>query len=361
MTLRDRIALPLLHRLDPEQAHRLALKALALGLAPLPGPVTSPRLRTQIAGVGLPNPVGLAAGFDKNAEAAGPLTRAGFGFVELGAATPRPQPGNPRPRLFRLSEDRAVINRFGFNNEGASAIAARLAKARAEERLAVPVGLNLGANKDSADRAADFVSVLATAGASVDFVTINVSSPNTERLRDLQGRDALAALAAGVIAERDRQAASRTRPLPVFLKIAPDLTEADLADIAAVAREVGLDAIIATNTTLSREGLASRHASEAGGLSGAPLFDRSTRVLARLSVLTGGALPLIGVGGISDAEGAYAKIRAGASAVQLYSALVYGGLGLAARIAHGLDGLLQRDGFASVAEAVGTDRNRWLS
>lgn len=361
MTLRDRIALPLLHRLDPERAHKVALRALALGLAPLPGPVTSPRLATGLAGLRLANPVGLAAGFDKNAEAAGPLTRAGFGFVELGAATPRPQPGNPRPRLFRLPEDRAVINRFGFNNEGAQVLAARLAEARASGALTVPVGLNLGANKDSVDRAADFASVLATAGPSVDFVTINVSSPNTERLRDLQGRDALAALAAGVIAERDRQLSGRDRPLPVFLKIAPDLQEADLADIAAVARAVGLDAIIATNTTLSREGLKSRHAGEAGGLSGAPLFERSTRILARLSVLTGGSLPLIGVGGISDAATAYAKIRAGAGAVQLYSALVYQGLGLAARIARDLDQLLARDGFATVAEAVGTDRKRWLA
>jgi dihydroorotate dehydrogenase, subfamily 2 len=341
-----------MHRIDPETAHGLTLKALNAGAVPLGGMVTSARLRTQVAGLELPNPVGLAAGFDKNAVALGPLSRAGFGFVEVGAATPRPQPGNPRPRLFRLSEDRAVINRFGFNNEGAEAIARRLA-----QRAPGPVvGLNLGANKDSADRAADFATVLRLCGPHVDFATVNVSSPNTEKLRDLQGAEALRGLLAGVMAERD----ALERRIPVFLKIAPDLTEAELSDIAGVARDSGLDAIIATNTTLSREGLKSAHRGEAGGLSGAPLLEKSTRVLAKLSALTGGALPLIGVGGIASAEDAYAKIRAGASAVQLYSALVYGGFSLVGRIARGLEGLLARDGFATVAEAVGTGRDEWL-
>jgi len=341
-----------MHRIDPETAHGLTLKALNAGAVPLAGIVTLPRLRTQVAGLELPNPVGLAAGFDKNAVALGPLARAGFGFVEVGAATPRPQPGNPRPRLFRLSEDRAVINRFGFNNEGAEAIARRLAT-----RAPGPVvGLNLGANKDSTDRAADFATVLRLCGPFVDFATVNVSSPNTEKLRDLQGAAALRGLLAGVMAERD----ALERRIPVFLKIAPDLEASELSDIAGVAREAGLDAIIATNTTLSREGLKSTHRGEAGGLSGVPLFEKSTRVLARLSALTGGTLPLIGVGGIASAEDAYAKIRAGASAVQLYSALVYGGFSLVGRIAQGLDGLLERDGFASVAEAVGTGRDQWL-
>ncbi|MCA0204478.1 MAG: quinone-dependent dihydroorotate dehydrogenase [Proteobacteria bacterium] len=341
-----------MHRIDPETAHGLTLKALNTGAVPLASIVTSPRLRTQVAGLELPNPVGLAAGFDKNAVALGPLARAGFGFVEVGAATPRPQPGNPRPRLFRLSEDCAVINRFGFNNEGAEAIARRLAT-----RAPGPVvGLNLGANKDSADRAADFATVLRLCGSHVDFATVNVSSPNTEKLRDLQGAAALRGLLAGVMAERD----ALERRIPVFLKIAPDLEASELSDIAGVAREAGLDAIIATNTTLSREGLKSTHRGEAGGLSGVPLFEKSTRVLARLSALTGGTLPLIGVGGIASAEDAYAKIRAGASAVQLYSALVYGGFSLVGRIAQGLDGLLERDGFASVAEAVGTGRDQWL-
>jgi len=349
----ERLGLAALRRIDPETAHGLALRALRAGLAPLPGPVTSTRLATTLAGMPLLNPVGLAAGFDKNATALAQLARAGFGFIEVGAATPLPQEGNPRPRLYRLAEDRAAINRFGFNNQGMVPIAARLA-ARAPGP--VPVGLNLGANKNSANRAADFARVLATCGPHVDFATVNVSSPNTERLRDLQGPAALAALLAGVMEAR----AGLPHPIPVFLKIAPDLADDELAQIAVVAVEAGLSGIIATNTTLSRDGLKSPHRSEAGGLSGAPLFEKSTRVLARLSELTGGRLPLVGVGGISSADEAYAKIRAGAQAVQLYTALVYGGLSLAARIAAGLDALLARDGFATVAEAVGTDRARWL-
>lgn len=348
----ERAGLFALHRLDPETAHGLSLRALALGLVPLPGPFTTPRLATRLAGLDLPNPVGLAAGYDKNAEAADALTRAGFGFVELGAATPRPQPGNPRPRLFRLTEDRAVINRFGFNNDGADVIARRLARIARR----VPVGLNLGANRDSPDRAADFARVLARCGPHVDFATVNVSSPNTERLRDLQGKTALAALVAGVIETRDALA----RPVPVFLKIAPDLSEAALADIAEVALGSGIDAIVATNTTLARDGLKSRHRNEAGGLSGAPLFEKSTRILARLSALTDGRLPLVGVGGIGSAEDAWQKIRAGASAVQLYSAMVYRGLSLATGIAKGLDARLARAGFATLAEAVGTGRKDWL-
>ncbi|QDY68553.1 quinone-dependent dihydroorotate dehydrogenase [Qingshengfaniella alkalisoli] len=344
--------LAMLRQLDPEVAHKLALKALSSGLAQLSGPVTSDRLRTEIAGLELPNPVGLAAGFDKNAEVLHPLARAGFGFIEVGAATPRPQTGNPKPRLFRLAKDRAVINRFGFNNDGADVIAHRLAS-RPEDAV---IGLNLGANKDSEDRAADFVSVLNGCAAHVDFVTVNVSSPNTENLRNLQGRAALWALLTGVVNAR----AKLTRPIPVFLKIAPDLTDGELADIAEVALSSSIDGIIATNTTLSRDGLTSRHAQEKGGLSGAPLFEPSTRILARMSQLTENKLPLIGVGGISSAEHAYTKIKAGASAIQLYSAMVYRGLSLAAEIARGLDSLLERDGFATVAEAVGTDRNKWL-
>jgi dihydroorotate dehydrogenase len=350
VTPAERAGLALLHRIDPERAHALSLLALRSGLLPLPGVVTSPRLATTLAGMALPNPVGLAAGYDKNAVAVAPLSRAGFGFLEVGAATPRPQPGNARPRLFRLTADRAAINRFGFNNDGAGAIRARLAAAPRR----VPVGLNLGANKDSPDRAADFAAVLALCGPVIDFATVNVSSPNTERLRDLQGRAALSGLLAGVMAAR----AALPRPIPVFLKIAPDLSEAELADVAEVALDSGLSGIVATNTTLSRDGLSSAARTQAGGLSGAPLFARSTAVLARLHVLTGGRLPLVGVGGIGSAEEAYAKIRAGASAVQLYTALAYQGLSLAPRIARGLEALLARDGFASVAEAVGTDPPR---
>ena len=352
MSLTERLGLAVAHRMDPEAAHGFALFGLRHGLVPLPGPVTSPRLATRLAGLDLPNPVGLAAGFDKNAVALPQLMRAGFGFLEVGAATPRPQPGNPKPRLFRLSEDRAAINRFGFNNDGMAAIGARLA----DRPAGIPVGLNLGANKDSADRAADFATVLAECGASVDFATVNVSSPNTEKLRDLQGKAALAALLDGVLAAR----AALPRQVPVFLKIAPDLAPQEIDEVAEVALAAGIDGIIATNTTLSREGLKSSSRDEKGGLSGAPLFEKSTRVLARLSTLTHGTLPLIGVGGIAGAEDAYAKIRAGAHAVQLYTAMVYEGISLVPRIVRGLDDLLARDGFGSVAEAVGTDRARWL-
>lgn len=352
MQLIERLGLAALRQFDPETAHGLALRALQAGLAPLPGPVSSARLATQVAGLALPNPVGLAAGFDKNATALAPLARAGFGFVEVGAATPRPQPGNPRPRLFRLTEDQAAINRFGFNNEGMEAIAARLAK----RPKGMVLGLNLGANKDSPDRAQDFARVLAHCGPYLDFATVNVSSPNTEKLRDLQGGAALAALLAGVMETRSTLA----RPIPVFLKIAPDLGHDELAELAQVAQTAGVDAIIATNTTLSREGLQSAHKTQAGGLSGAPLFEKSTRILAQVSQLTQGRIPLIGVGGVGNAEQAYAKIRAGASAVQLYTAMVFGGLGLAADIARGLDRLLERDGFDSVAQAVGRGRGEWL-
>ena len=353
MNLVERTGLALLHRFDPETAHGLSLIALRMSLAPLPGPVTSLRLATNLGGLSLLNPIGLAAGYDKNATAIAPLSRAGFGFIEVGAATPLPQDGNPKPRLYRLTEDQAAINRFGFNNEGADTIAARLA---ARKHTNVPIGLNLGANKTAPDRAADFAKVLALCGPHVDFATVNVSSPNTEKLRDLQGPAALAALLSGVMQVR----VTLPRPIPIFLKIAPDLTPDDLAAIAEVALASGLSGIIATNTTLSREGLYSPHKSQTGGLSGQPLFEKSTRVLAQLSKLTDGKLPLIGVGGISTPDQAYAKLRAGASAVQLYTAMVYQGLSVAADIAKGLDTLLARDGFTTVADAVGTDRSAWL-
>jgi dihydroorotate dehydrogenase len=353
VSLAERIGLPLLRRIDPERAHGLALAVLRAGLGPDIDPVTTPRLATSLAGIALPNPLGLAAGMDKNATAVAALGRAGFGFVEVGAATPRPQAGNPRPRLFRLAEDRAVINRFGFNNDGMAAIAARLA-ARPK---GFTVGLNLGANKESADRAADFAEVLAHAGPFIDFATVNVSSPNTERLRELQGTAALAGLLAGVAAANRALA----RPVPIFLKIAPDLSDVELAGIVETAEGARIDAIIATNTTLARDGLRGRYAGEAGGLSGAPLFRRSTIVLAKLHAMTEGRVPLVGVGGIASAEDAYAKIRAGASALQVYSALVYGGLGLVPRILAGLDGLLARDGFGNVTEAVGSGRAEWLA
>lgn len=342
----ERLGLAALRRLDPEVAHGLAIRALQAGLAPGPGPITSARLQTTVAGLALPNPVGLAAGFDKNATAVAPLSKCGFGFIEVGAATPVAQPGNPKPRLFRLTQDRAAINRFGFNNDGAEAICARLARRGA----GIPVGLNLGANKTSTDRAADFAKVMIAARDHVDFATVNVSSPNTEKLRDLQGKAALAALLDGVMEVRGAT--------PVFLKIAPDLTPQEIADVAEVAQAAGISAIIATNTTLDRSGLHGPHAHEAGGLSGAPLFDKSTRVLAQLSALTD--IPLIGVGGISTPEHAYAKICAGACAVQLYTALVFGGMTLVSEIVRGIDRMLERDGFDNVAQAVGSKRADWL-
>ncbi|MEM8789428.1 MAG: quinone-dependent dihydroorotate dehydrogenase [Pseudomonadota bacterium] len=316
------IALAALRALDPETAHGLALAALRRGLAPRPARVTDPALRTRVFGLDLPNPLGLAAGFDKNGVAVDALLNAGFGFVEIGAVTPRPQPGNPRPRVFRLPADRAVINRFGFNNDGMEAVAARLAR----RRVTGIVGLNLGANKDSPDRAADFGAVLRHCGAHVDFATVNVSSPNTAALRDLQGPDALAR----VLALTQEANQTLPRPLPLLVKIAPDLDMPDLAAIAAAAEAAGLAGIVATNTTLARPPLKGRHANQAGGLSGAPLFVRSTQVLQALRGLTD--LPLMGVGGIGSGADAAEKLAAGASAVQLYTALVYQGLGLVPRI-----------------------------
>ncbi|MBD9525574.1 quinone-dependent dihydroorotate dehydrogenase [Paracoccus sp. PAR01] len=356
MNLIERIGLSSLHLLDPEKAHDLSIMALERGLVPLPGkPATSDRLRLRLAGLELANPVGLAAGYDKNARTLPALMRAGFGFVEVGAATPRPQPGNPKPRLFRLTEDRAIINRFGFNNEGAERIAERMARRPNAYPAGIPVGLNIGANKDSADKSADFAAVVRVAGETADFLTVNVSSPNTEKLRDLQGPEALAALLDGVIKARDTLP---NRP-PVFVKIAPDLDDAGLADIAAVALAAPVDGIIATNTTLSREGLMSAHAPQTGGLSGTPLMRPSTHVLAKLSQLVAGRLPIIGVGGISSAEDAWQKLRAGASAVQIYSALIYQGFSLADRIARELDDRLAREKI-TLPELTGSGIKDWL-
>lgn len=349
----ERLGLAALRALNPERAHNVALRALSTGLVKLPGPVTSPRLTTTIAGLTLPNPVGLAAGFDKNAEAIAPLCRAGFGFIEVGAATPLPQPGNPKPRLFRLTEDHAAINRFGFNNQGMETIATRLAA----RPTGIPVGLNLGANKTSADRAADYARVLQTCGAFVDFATVNVSSPNTEKLRDLQGTDALRALLTGVMETRETL---DNRPA-IFLKIAPDLSRDEITSIGELALSLNLDGVIATNTTLNRDGLRSKHAGEAGGLSGKPLFAKSTAVLAQLYIATEGKIPLIGVGGVDSPETAYAKIKAGASAVQLYTALVYEGLSLIPRIINGLDQSLAAEGYDTLQHAIGSEAAQYAA
>ncbi len=348
MILYKTLAWPLLRHLDAEKAHRLSLdllKTVPLPTAPRPDPV----LHCRLAGIDLPNPIGLAAGFDKNAEVPDAMLRLGFGFVEIGGVTPRAQPGNPKPRVFRLEADRAVINRMGFNNDGLDAAVARLAARPSGSRQGV-VGANLGANKDSPDRPGDYAQGYAALAPLVDFCVVNVSSPNTPGLRHLQGREELSGLL-------DRLAPLRAaRPKPLFVKIAPDLAEADLDDIAELALAHKLAGLIATNTTIARPAsLHSPNKAEAGGLSGAPLFEPSTQILRQLYARLGGKVALVGVGGIGSGADAYAKIRAGANAVQLYSALVYEGPGLACRIAADLAALLKKDGFRSVAEAVGTD------
>ena len=353
MSALEYIGLKILHRFDPERAHGLSIQALKLGLAPLyGGPVTSARLATSMGGIALANPVGLAAGYDKNAQVLGPLSKAGFGFLELGAATPQPQMGNPKPRLFRLIQDHAVINRFGFNNQGIDAIAGRLG----QTETSIPRGLNLGANKDSTDPTDDFGHVLSLAAQYIDFATINISSPNTEKLRDLQGKAALEDLLGRVNAAN----ALLTWPIPIFLKIAPDLTDAEIQDIADLALASGLSAIICTNTTLSRHGLNSIDRDQKGGLSGRPLFEKSTRVLAKMRAATAGKIDLVGVGGISSAKDAYAKVQAGACAVQLYSAMVYQGLSLVPKIALGMDQLLATDGIEQLTQAIGVSTEKWL-
>ncbi|MEM7242937.1 MAG: quinone-dependent dihydroorotate dehydrogenase [Pseudomonadota bacterium] len=345
MHFTERLALPLLHKLDPERAHDFAHWALRKGLAPSPGVFTSDRLATDIAGLALPNPIGLAAGFDKNATAIAPLSKSGFGFLEVGAVTPRAQEGNRKPRLFRLSEDEAAINRFGFNNHGMEAVAERLTK----HPQRIPIGLNLGANRDSEHRNIDYIQVLEHCGPYVDFATINVSSPNTAQLRDLQRKEALQNLAEGAIHTRDQL----QRPIPIFLKIAPDLTDEEIAQIGQAAMHARIDAIIATNTTIERDSLTSEHKIQKGGLSGRPLFEKSTRVLARLYQETGGQMPLIGVGGISSVEDALMKFEAGATAVQLYTALIYKGLSLGHRIAKSLDAELEKRGIDHISQIVG--------
>ena len=334
----------LLFALDPERAHALTIAALRTGLFPT-APADDPILRTTVAGLDLPNPVGLAAGFDKNAQVPDAMLRLGFGFVEAGTVTPLAQAGNPRPRIFRLVEDRAVINRLGFNNQGLEAAVPRLQARRG--RLGI-VGANIGANKEAVDRTADYVTGVRATAALASYLSVNISSPNTPGLRALQDRGALADLVARVLEARGSIAT------PVFVKVAPDLTPAEIDDIARVAIDARLDGLIVSNTTLSRGGL-SAPTGEAGGLSGAPLFETSTAILRAFRSATGGALPLIGVGGIGSGAQAYAKLRAGASAVQLYTALIYEGPGLVTRIKRELAALLRRDGFDSVSQAVGAD------
>jgi dihydroorotate dehydrogenase len=344
---------PLLRLLPPEAAHELTVRVLQLG--PVPGRLAAdePILAVRLWGREFPNPLGLAAGFDKNARAFPTMLRLGFGFVEVGSVTPRPQPGNPKPRLFRLAEDHAVVNRLGFNSEGLDAVAARLHRWRAAGGVGI-VGANVGVNRDTTDAAADYVRGVDTLAPLADYLVINVSSPNTPGLRALQDRAALIDIVARVRAAPG-PATDRPRP-PLLLKIAPDLTQPDKRGIAEAALESGIDGLIVGNTTVARPpGLLSRRAGEAGGLSGRPLFGPSTEVLRDMRRLTAGRLPLIGVGGVADGRDAYAKIRAGATLVQLYTALIYQGPGLVRRIKAELAAGLRGDGFTTISEAVGVD------
>ena len=353
-----RLVWPFVRLLDPETAHGLAVRALELGLTPRPAPVDDPVLRARLWGLDFPNPVGLAAGFDKDARVHAEMLAQGFGFVEVGSITPEPQPGNDKPRLFRLEQDGAVINRMGFNSEGHRAAMARLEK---RDRARGIVGVNLGKNKLTEDAAADYEVGARNFAGLADFLVVNVSSPNTPGLRALQGPDVLRELLrrtkaalSDALSDARQGAREGVRKPPLLLKIAPDLTDEDKADIAHVAMDIGIDGLIVSNTTIARpDSLKSPHRGEGGGLSGRPLFAPSTRVLGEIYQATGGKLPLVGVGGIEDGRGAYEKILAGASLVELYSAMVYAGPGLAARVNRELADILKADGFASVSDAVG--------
>jgi dihydroorotate dehydrogenase len=340
---------PALFALDPETGHRLAIAGLKAMPRRSPAPAQGP-LAIDIAGLSFASPVGVAAGFDKDAEVPDALLGLGFGFAEVGSITPLPQAGNPRPRLFRLMEDRAVINRMGFNNAGADAALQRLAARRGRGGI---VGVNIGANKDSPDRIADYAIMARLMAPVASYLCVNISSPNTPGLRALQDESALTGLLDAVLAARD-EAMPESAP-PVFLKVAPDLEPADIDAIARIAIDKRLAALVISNTTIARPALQSRHAGETGGLSGAPLKVKALERLRDFRKATGGAVPLVGVGGIATAEDAWARIRAGASLVQLYSAMVYEGPGLGARIVRDLRRLMQRDGFASIAEAVGSE------
>lgn len=343
-----------LRRLDPERAHAIAIGGMALGLGYRERAVDPPSLNTRVFGLDFANPVGVAPGFDKRCKALKATLEMGPGFTEIGGVTPSPQTGNPKPRLFRLVEDRAVINRFGFNSEGHAVVAARFRAARAAGVDGI-VGVNLGVNKNSADPAEDYAAGVRAFGADADFLTINISSPNTAGLRDLQAEEALANLlerATAALTEIDRKPA-------LLVKVAPDLDDAGVAAIADVAlafQDKGLAGLVVSNTTLARpDSLKSRNAQEAGGLSGAPMFELSTEVLAKFARRLDGRMPLVGVGGVASGAQAYAKIKAGASLVQLYSGLVYGGPRLIGRIKQELADLLEKDGFDAVGDAVGRD------
>jgi dihydroorotate dehydrogenase len=342
--------MPLMRGLDPERAHRLSLKALGLGLAGRDRSTDDPVLATRVLGLDFRNPVGLAAGFDKDAVAVAPLMRLGFGFVEPGTTTPRPQAGNPQPRLFRLPEDAAVINRMGMNNQGMQAFVSRLAALR--RPLPAVLGANIGINKEGAEPERDYPALYLGVAPQADYVTVNVSSPNTPGLRDLQGEARLAAILDAIAAAR----ANAPQQPPVLVKIAPDLAEDAVPALVETCVAHGVAGLIVSNTTIARPAsLRGAHRAETGGLSGAPLFEPSTALLRRVHRLAAGRLVLIGCGGIATAEQAYAKIRAGAALVQLYAAFAYAGPVLVPQLKQGLAALLKRDGFRRVADAVGVD------
>ena len=349
-----RLARPFVFLLDPEAAHGLSIRALRAGLSGGRGPHAGARLRQTLFGLDFPNPIGLAAGYDKNAEAVDAALRLGFGFVECGTLTPRPQAGNPRPRLFRLTPDRAVINRMGFNNDGHEAAAARLGARAGRGGI---VGVNIGANKDAVDRAGDYVAGYERLAALASYVTINISSPNTPGLRGLQNPAELAELLGRVTEAR----AASGVPRPILLKIAPDLDDDAIHAIVGACVAFGIDGLIVSNSTIDRPAsLTSPLRGEAGGLSGRPLLKPSTRALAVAWRAAEGRLPLVGAGGVASAEDAYAKIAAGARLVQLYSAMVYEGPGLAARVARGLERLLEKEGL-DVASLCGRDAAKWAA
>lgn len=352
----DRLALSALYTLPLETAHHAALFALEHGLAGTRCEADDPVLATDVFGLHFANPIGLAAGFDKDARVIDAILNTGFGFTEAGTVTPRPQPGNPKPRLFRLSEDAAVINRLGFNSGGVEAFAQRLAARKTAKRAPGIVGANVGKNKETEDGAADYVAGIERVAGLADYLVCNISSPNTPGLRAMQMRGPIEDLLKRVLAARDRAAAGGKKP-PLLAKVGPDLTSEQLRDIAEVALATGVDGLIVGNTTIERPAsLKSRDKKEAGGLSGAPLLAPSTACLAEMYRLTQGRIPLIGCGGVASGADAYAKIKAGASLVQVYSALVFHGPGLANRIKRELAALLRADGFARVADAVGSGR-----
>ncbi|MDN3646853.1 quinone-dependent dihydroorotate dehydrogenase [Pontixanthobacter aestiaquae] len=336
---------PAIFTLDPERAHQLSIAGLRM--APAGTPPKAGKLATHVAGIRFPNPVGVAAGYDKDAEVPDAMLGLGFGFTEVGSITPRPQEGNPKPRLFRLVEDKAVINRMGFNNGGAAVAKRRLTARKGKSGI---VGINIGANKDSIDRIADYAEMTRIMAPLATYLAVNISSPNTPGLRALQDEGALIELLDAVFEAREPKGP------PVFLKVAPDLTAADIDSIARIAKDKGLGALIVSNTTISRPAsLQSRHIGETGGLSGAPLKSLALERLRDFRKATGAGVPLIGVGGIGNAEDAWERIRAGASLVQLYSAMVYEGPGLPKTITRGLERLMKRDGFSTIAEAVGSE------